>query len=506
MRRHLLNLFSNLSARVIHGLLIILMTPLYIHILGTEAYGLIGFFNMIALFLFLFDLGLGTTLNRELAKGSAEEKLLPTLSSLTLSIEAVHLILCASCAILVALFSHFFATVWLKYQTLNQHDVTNAVYLIAANIFLLGPINLYTNGLLGLQRHTSLNISLAIFSIVRHLGSGLCLLFSPSIFTFFYWHLLSNLVQFLFLRHQLYKNIHKITRQKARIDLSLLKKIRRFSLGVSLSAFTAVLGVHGHKMFLSGLLDLSYYGYYAAATTLTQLVFCSVQSIQLAFFPAFSHAVASKAYTTLKESYHLGCQLMTVATFPVALIGAFFSTPILLLWTHNPQLSSAMGLTASILFIDGLLSSIMAIPHKAQLAFGWTSLSASYYSITAVVIPLSAYVSIGLLNLGTESIAITLALSSLAYCSLGSWVMYRRILSSEARRWLLDDILKPFVASTFAVAAFASFLPTSKFWQPFFLFALWIISTSVCILASKKINERVVPHIKGWLGPFGKSM
>src|SRR6202035_4627764 len=48
------------------------VVPVYIHFLGIEAYGLIGFFLSLTAILSLLDLGLGTALNRQFAQYSAQ--------------------------------------------------------------------------------------------------------------------------------------------------------------------------------------------------------------------------------------------------------------------------------------------------------------------------------------------------------------------------------------------------------------------------------------------------
>lgn len=49
----------------------LVFVPLYIKFLGMEAYGLIGFFATLQALFSILDLGLGATLNRELARASA---------------------------------------------------------------------------------------------------------------------------------------------------------------------------------------------------------------------------------------------------------------------------------------------------------------------------------------------------------------------------------------------------------------------------------------------------
>src|SRR5438094_9161804 len=67
------NLIANFIGIGWSGLLIVAMVPLYVHFLGVEAYGLIGFQLTLQSIAALVDLGLGTTVNRELARLSAAD-------------------------------------------------------------------------------------------------------------------------------------------------------------------------------------------------------------------------------------------------------------------------------------------------------------------------------------------------------------------------------------------------------------------------------------------------
>lgn len=65
------NIIANFGGKAWAGLIQLLFVPFYIKFLGMEAFGLIGFFIMLQGLLGLLDLGLSTTLNRELACRSA---------------------------------------------------------------------------------------------------------------------------------------------------------------------------------------------------------------------------------------------------------------------------------------------------------------------------------------------------------------------------------------------------------------------------------------------------
>src|SRR6185295_8221447 len=62
------NLAANFAGTIWIAALALLFTPVYVHRLGVEAYGLVGFYTSMQAIFMLLDLGLGTTLNRELAR------------------------------------------------------------------------------------------------------------------------------------------------------------------------------------------------------------------------------------------------------------------------------------------------------------------------------------------------------------------------------------------------------------------------------------------------------
>src|ERR671937_379537 len=62
------NIAANVAGQAWAVLLSLACTPFYIAILGVEAYGLIAFFVVVQSILQLLDLGLGSALNREIAR------------------------------------------------------------------------------------------------------------------------------------------------------------------------------------------------------------------------------------------------------------------------------------------------------------------------------------------------------------------------------------------------------------------------------------------------------
>jgi len=67
------NVAANLAGNAWIALLQVVCLPIYVHILGVEAYGLIGFFAAVQTLVRVLDFGLGHTLNREMARYSVQQ-------------------------------------------------------------------------------------------------------------------------------------------------------------------------------------------------------------------------------------------------------------------------------------------------------------------------------------------------------------------------------------------------------------------------------------------------
>src|SRR2546428_107003 len=67
------NILANLAGKIWSGLLWLIFLPVYLKFMGVEAYGLVGFYLSLTAVLVTFDLGLSTTINRELARLSVQE-------------------------------------------------------------------------------------------------------------------------------------------------------------------------------------------------------------------------------------------------------------------------------------------------------------------------------------------------------------------------------------------------------------------------------------------------
>src|SRR5207237_10571252 len=99
MSRTKSNLFFNFVGRIIIALAGMLFVPVYLHYLGVEVYGVIGFFVGLQTILSLLDFGISPTLTREIARLSAFPDKMQEMRDLSRTLE----ILCWAVAAIISL-------------------------------------------------------------------------------------------------------------------------------------------------------------------------------------------------------------------------------------------------------------------------------------------------------------------------------------------------------------------------------------------------------------------
>src|SRR4051794_22621766 len=151
---HIVANFSGAGARLIFSLV---FNIIYFRLLGSESYGLIGFYASLAALSALFDLGLNQTTVREVARrgdhGEGAGELRTVVFTLQLLLGGIGL----SLGLLVALGARWIAASWFSATQLGTPEIAVSVALMGGALALLFPVNVFYATLMGLQRQVLSN-------------------------------------------------------------------------------------------------------------------------------------------------------------------------------------------------------------------------------------------------------------------------------------------------------------------------------------------------------------
>jgi O-antigen/teichoic acid export membrane protein len=434
------NILANFGGKAWSGLIQLVFVPLYIKFLGMEAFGLIGFFLMLQGLLGLLDLGLSTTLNRELACRSTNDNVQET-RNLVHSMEWIYWSIAIVIASGVILTAPWVARSWVNVKGLPAQSVQHAIVLMGLVIAVQWPFSLYSGGLMGLQKQVLLNIIRASMSTIQAGGVVLVLWFiSQSIEAYFIWQIVIAGIQTVltgyFLRLSLPKSFVAPT-----FNWNLLHQCWRFAAGVTGITIVGIVLTQTDKVILSKLLPLDQFGYYMLAFTLASALMFLVIPISMALFPRLSELYTAGKTEELSRIYHNGCQVVSLFVFPAGILIALFSQEILMLWVRDPKIVENTHLLLSLFVVGTLFNAVITMPFMLQLAHGWTALS-FYKNIIAIII-LIPLLCLLIHCLGAIGGAITWILLNAGYILFEIPIMHRRIIRCEMWQWYFIDVGLP---------------------------------------------------------------
>lgn len=406
--------------------------PFYLRFLGVEAYGLIGFYTMLQAVSQSLDLGLAPTMSREAARASTGRHV----SDLLHTLGIVYLCVSVLIGVLGVVTAPWIGGHWLSGKQLSTTVVVQAITLMGVNLACRWPISLYQAALIGAGRlwlSSAVNIAISISGVAATIA--VLAFWSPTIKAFFLIQACMGLIQVSILRVTAWKVVGM---PGARFDVACLRRIWRFSFGMSGVAITSLAFTQLDKIMLSKLLDLRDFGYYMLAALLAGGLQVFIAPAFNAVFPRFSSLVATGQLDELSKVYSLGSAMLSAALFPLALTLAFHAQDIVALWTGNVDLAARVAPLVAMLAMGSALNGMMHFPYALQVAFGMTKIPFGInVGLLVLLAPLTMLLAMAY---GGKGGALSWLLVEIIYIFFGTWLTGRKVMPSAGIPWLFRDV------------------------------------------------------------------
>lgn len=443
------NIIANYLGKLWGFVSIFIFVRLYIDLLGVESYAIINFYTVILGLLVFADAGLTATLTRELARDINIE----TKANLVYTFERIYLGICFLLTILVMVFADYIANNFLKSETYSINAVAYFLRLIGLGVVLQLFSTLYEGGLNGLQHQVLTNKVKIIWSAFR---SGLVLIplyFIPKLEIYFWWQIFCNIFLLFVFRNLLYTYL---ATRKLMFSIDLFKSVAKYALGMMGIAFISAINIQIDKLVTSKYLGLAEFGYYSIASTLAQVPAIIASPIIISVFPLFTSYVSQSNINELSETYHKYSFLITAVIAPVAFCVAFYSIPLITLWTGKPEIALATNYVVKVLVLGGFFLCMQLTPFYLALANGFTKINLYFGCICLItVIPLMIF---SIKNYGMLGATIPwLFVNLIGFIVIGLYVT-NKFLVGNVIKWLSFDIFLP-VLITIVVGVIVISLP-----------------------------------------------
>ena len=443
------NIAANVAGRIWGIASFYLFIPIYLRLLGAEAYGVVGFYMVMLGVLVIADLGLTSTLSREMARLGALDSARGDRRDLMLSLERLYLAITLVAGLGVVVLAPVIAERWLQARAIPRHEMIVVLRLMGIALALQMSGNFYFGGLLGLERLVAANSLQVGWAMLRAGASALALwLIAPTLMVFFVTAIITNLGYLVATRIACWRALGSPEGGSFRRDL--LSQTWRYSAAMAgmtiLSSFLSQLD----KLVVSRLLPLDVFTHYSLASTLSQAPVIVGAAIATALFPRLTMLAAAGPPESLRRFYHAGSQLVAVVTFPLGLTLAAFAPEVLLFWTRSPATASTAGSAGSLLLVGSTVLAILLVPYQLALAYGRVGLNLCIGIAQLFVIAPALWVLVsrdGLVGAGWVWLGLNVS-TGLIMIPL----LHRRVMPGATRSWLLTDVARPLIA-TLAVLA-----------------------------------------------------
>jgi O-antigen/teichoic acid export membrane protein len=368
-----LNVAANYASQFYSTLIGILLIPLYLGMMGAEAYGLIAFFSMLQSWFIVLDLGLTLTIARESARyfGGAlaplEYRRLYRVLSLIFVVVAV-----AGGGALVAL-APIIAERWLNLRQLPVDESVLALQIMALSVAMRWMGGLYRGVVTGAERFVWLSGFNALIATLRFAAVFASMAiwgYTPRVFFLHQMAVAALELGILYATARRFVPCPVIGDPPAGWSFAPVAMQIRFSLTIAFTSAVWIFVTQIDKLILSGVLPLADYGFFMLAVLVAGGITTATGPIGTALLPRLARLHAERNFTEIVRLYHRFAQLVGVVA--VSLMVTLASSPesLLFAWTGDPELTSVAAPILRLYAIGNGLLAISAFPFYLQYARG----------------------------------------------------------------------------------------------------------------------------------------
>lgn len=451
MRR---NLLANFVAQTLGVLLNLACVPIFLHLLGAEQYGLVGFAVSLQAMLAVLDLGLATTANREFSRTGGRGSGVTSGPVMLRTLELIYFGMGTLVAVGLVAAAPWIAEHWLQVSGTPQAVVRTSLVLLGLATGLRWPVGLYSGVLLGLERQVPLNAVVIARSTLRTAGAAILLwVLGGTVITYFGCLVGVSLLEVAATGWLAWRSQPTRRHGVARFDPQVLRSFWAFSGELTMISIFAAVLKQEDKVVIARFAPLAALGHYTVASTLSGGLLLFATPVFTAVFPRLSSLLAQGDDRGAASVYHRSSALVSALAAPAAAALILFPGLILSTWTRSPSVATEASGALVVLAAAAMLNASMQVPYALILAAGKTRISLWMNGLgVAILAPLLVVLvrAYGIVGGGAAW-----AVFNVAYFFIAPAILHRSVLRGHFRRWLFADTL-PFYALggvAFGVAA-----------------------------------------------------
>lgn len=491
IRRNIAANYVGQGYRLVIGLV---MTPIYLALMGPESYGLVSIYLVFSAIIGLFNFGLSATMSREIARMRGG-----TISTAAVRHRLVRLAVMMSgialvFVVLVGIAAPAIATRWLKVATLPLGETVACLRLLAVAAGLSFVTYLYSSGLIGLERQVRLNaLNMGIVTL-RFVGVlGVLLLISTRPIAFSLFQVVASAVEITVTVAIFYHHLPAAEPDSAPAA-EPSGSFHRFAGGLAFTDMVWAALTQVDRIVLSTALPLAEFAFFSLALTAAFGVMLLSSPVIQALQPRFAVLAASGQPNELRALYFKVSHGVAALSFSAGAVLAAFPRELVYAWTGNAAAANWAAPVLPLYALGNACVGISALPFLLQFALGKIRLHVIGHTVLAAVcVPAMVVLGLAWGGFGTGLVWLV---TNFSYIALWVPVIHARLLPGQHGHWFLRHIL-PAAASAAVVVLIERLipLPASRFGSGLALVAFGGMALGASLLTSAAYRQEIGGHL-----------
>ena len=476
------NVLANFIGKICTVVISLAFVPVYVKIMGEEAYAIVTFFAVMQSVLNIMGVGLQRTLRREFAKNGNDIDCFNRYKYKILrSSEFIYFIVFVIIFFICNFSSDYIVEKWISYSTLDSFDIARAITLMGVSIGLQIIANLYAGGLYGLNLQVLANELQIGWMILKNAGVIPILIFTNgSIFYFYAWMTLVDFTYSIILRMVVIKPIPTNSKKIWMIrDLSILRGLWKYAGGLFFISIGTAFSTQLDKIILSSSLSLTDCGAYNLAFNLGSFSVYIPTIIGTAIFSNVTNLIFQNKKNEAKKLFEPMNKIAVIFVTIMSTYIALFSYEIILVWTGSQIYANAIRDSAPFVVFGFMLNAYQQVPYDYLLAQGITTLNKRMLLFS---IPYVCTVTLYLTkSFGLMGASVAWFMQLLIITTVYLLAFYRISFNQNGLLWLLKDVYGIFVL-VFIPALIFRFVLNHLYIEPFIIIVFAVIAGSITLL------------------------
>ena len=447
------NLIASFGSQIFVVLVNVITVPIYISILGAEAFGLISFYALIQTCFQLLDVGMTASVTRKMALASNSNSDNGIFVAYFRMLQKVFIAVSLLSVVTFFFYSKTITNSWLSATEIKSSEIMISLDLMFITSAVRWYSGLYRGLITGLEKIVWLGSFTVASTAIRTLGILAVVFFAQGgLVMFFVLQFLCAVLELTYLyffSFVLYPTLSEPTYDKL-IKLNFLSDIK-LAAGVSFTSLIWVAVSQMDKFILSGMLNLKEYGYFNAAMTAAGGITIITSSFCTVLLPKLTKIIGLNSNEDLEIIYSQYTRLIVTIACPIMCCFLFFSQELLFGWTGNLELAKMSFQALALYSVGNFILSLSVLIYYVQLAKGNLK-----YHIVGNVLFLVTFIPMLYLLVrayGIRGAGIAWLIVNVLYFFIWANFSHNKMLSFKFYDWIVKNLI-PILIPCFIVATF----------------------------------------------------